>query len=198
VESFLSALSGGEGSHRALVQTWKIGAVAFTVFEAASSSAADYENAFQAAVDEGSKWQLALVQVPSDTQDAHGDLNPYLVTKAKFLARNVPVQEFRVETMRKPTNQRQWALGGIGLQVFAKLGGVPWLLKTNSKVHEHQADELDGLLDAQQRETADPFVRVEVLLVHRPTIYSVAPASSCSTATPRPPRPRSCAGSGPS
>src|SRR5690606_23898140 len=41
-----------------------------------------------------------------------------------------------VETMRKPTNQRQWALGGIGLQVFAKLGGVPWLLKTNTKVHE--------------------------------------------------------------
>jgi hypothetical protein len=100
VESFLSALSGGEGSHRALVQTWKIGAVAFTVFEAASSSATDYEKAFQAAVDEGSKWQLALVQVQSDTQDAHGDLNPYLVTKAKFLARNVPVQEFRVETMR--------------------------------------------------------------------------------------------------
>lgn len=136
VEAFLSALSNGEGSHRALIQTWKIGAVAFTIFEAASSSASDYEKAFQAAVDEGSKWQLALVQVPSDTQDAHGDQNPYLVTKAKFLARNIPVQEFRVETMRKPTNQRQWALGGIGLQVFAKIGGVPWLLKTNTKVHE--------------------------------------------------------------
>jgi hypothetical protein len=136
VEAFLSALRDGEGAHRALAETWKIGPVAFTIFEAASSSAADYERAFQAAVDEGSKWQLALVQVPSDTQDAHGDQNPYLVTKAKFLARNVPVQEFRVETMRKPTNQRQWALGGIGLQVFAKLGGVPWLLKTNTKVHE--------------------------------------------------------------
>lgn len=136
VEAFLSALRDGEGSHRDLTQTWRIGAVTFTIFEAASSSAADYEKAFQAAVDEGSKWQLALVQVPSDTQDAHGDQNPYLVTKAKFLARNVPVQEFRVETMKKPTNQRQWALGGIGLQVFAKLGGVPWLLKTNAKVHE--------------------------------------------------------------
>ena len=27
VEAFLSALSNGEGSHRALIQTWKIGAV---------------------------------------------------------------------------------------------------------------------------------------------------------------------------
>jgi Piwi domain len=136
VEAFLSALSDGEGSHRALTQTWKIGAISFAIFEAASSSASDYEKAFQATVDEGTKWQLALVQVPSDTQDAHGDQNPYLVTKAKFLARNVPVQEFRVETMKKPTNQRQWALGGIGLQVFAKLGGVPWLLRTTAKVHE--------------------------------------------------------------
>jgi hypothetical protein len=136
VEAFLTALSAGEGSHRPLMQTWKIGAVSFTIFEAASSSGSDYEKAFQAAIDEGTKWQLALVQVPSDTQDAHGDQNPYLVTKAKFLARNVPVQEFRVETMKKPTSQRQWALGGIGLQVFAKLGGVPWLLRTNSKVHE--------------------------------------------------------------
>jgi hypothetical protein len=48
----------------------------------------------------------------------------------------VPVQEFRVETIAKPTEQRQWALGGIGLQIFAKLGGVPWLLQTDSKVHE--------------------------------------------------------------
>lgn len=136
VESFLSALSDGEGSHRPLMQTWRIGAVSFAVFDAASSSASDYEKAFQAVIDEGTKWQLALVQVPSDTQDAHGDQNPYLVTKAKFLARNVPVQEFRVETMKKPTSQRQWALGGIGLQVFAKLGGVPWLLQTTTKVHE--------------------------------------------------------------
>ncbi|MCA9632954.1 MAG: hypothetical protein KC766_35120, partial [Myxococcales bacterium] len=133
---FLTALTQGEGSHRALQQTWKLGTFALEVFEAASSSASDYERAFQAAVDEGSSWQLALVQVPTDTQDAYGDRNPYLVTKAKFLARNVPVQEFRVETMRKPTNQRQWALGGIGLQVFAKLGGVPWLLRANSREHE--------------------------------------------------------------
>ena len=136
VEAFLTALSDGEGSHRPLMQTWKIGAISFAIFEAASSSASDYQKAFQAAVDEGTKWQLALVQVPSDTEDAHGDENPYLVTKAKFLGRSVPVQEFRVETMKKPTSQRQWALGGIGLQIFAKLGGVPWLLRTNTKVHE--------------------------------------------------------------
>ncbi|MBX3747808.1 MAG: hypothetical protein KF833_21075 [Verrucomicrobiae bacterium] len=136
VELFLKALSDGEGSHRPLVQTWKIGAISFTIFDAASSSASDYQKAFQTAIDAGTKWQLALVQVPSDTQDAPGDQNPYLVTKAKFLARNVPVQEFRVETMEKPTSQRQWALGGIGLQIFSKLGGVPWLLQTKTRVHE--------------------------------------------------------------
>lgn len=136
VDSFLKAFNDGAGSHRPLNQTWKIGTLTFTLFEAAGSSASDYEKACRDAIDEGTAWQLALVQVPSDTQDALGDQNPYLVTKAKFLARNVPVQEFRVETMKKPLNQLQWALGGIGLQVFAKLGGVPWLLQTNTKAHE--------------------------------------------------------------
>ncbi len=136
VDSFLKAFRDGAGSHRPLSQTWKIGSLTFTLFEADGSSASDYEKACRAAIDEGTVWQLALVQVPSDTQDVLGDQNPYLVTKAKFLARNVPVQEFRVETMKKPISQLQWALGGIGLQVFAKLGGVPWLLQTNTKVHE--------------------------------------------------------------
>jgi hypothetical protein len=125
VESFLKALTDGHNAHRALKQTWKIGDLTFTRFEAEGPTAADYEKACRAAIDEGSAWQLALVQVPSGTSELVGDQNPYLVTKAKFLGRNVPVQEFRVETMQKPKDQLQWALGGIGLQVFAKLGGVP-------------------------------------------------------------------------
>ena len=136
IETFLKALTDGHGAHRALKQTWKLGDLTFTQFDAEGPTAADYEKACRAAIDEGSAWQLALVQVPSGTSELVGDQNPYLVTKAKFLARNVPVQEFRVETMQKPKDQLQWALGGIGLQVFAKLGGVPWLLQTKSKEHE--------------------------------------------------------------
>ncbi len=136
VERFIKALTDGHGAHRALKQTWKLGELTFTRFDAEGPTAADYEKACRAAIDEGSAWQLALVQVPSGTSELVGDQNPYLVTKAKFLARNVPVQEFRVETMQKPKEQLQWALGGIGLQVFAKLGGVPWLLQTQSKEHE--------------------------------------------------------------
>lgn len=136
VGTFLKALTEGSGTHRALRQTWKIGDLVLTRFETEGPAATDYEKACRAAIDEGTAWQLALVQVPSGTADLVGDQNPYLVTKAKFLGRNVPVQEFRVETMQKPTAQLQWALGGIGLQVFAKLGGVPWLLQTDTKVHE--------------------------------------------------------------
>ncbi|MDX2087841.1 MAG: Piwi domain-containing protein [Kofleriaceae bacterium] len=136
VETFLKALTDGHAAHRALKQTWKIGDLTVTRFEAEGPTAADYEKACRAAIDEGSAWQLALVQVPSGTSELVGDQNPYLITKAKFLSRNVPVQEFRVETMQKPKDQLQWALGGIGLQVFAKLGGVPWLLQTTSKEHE--------------------------------------------------------------
>lgn len=136
VDAFLNAFANGAGSHRPLRQTWRLGDLTFTCFEATGGTANAYEKACRQAIDDGTAWQLALVQVPSDMSNALGDASPYLITKAKLLARGVPVQEFRVETMQKPLSQLQWALGGMGLQVFAKLGGVPWLLKTRTRVHE--------------------------------------------------------------
>ena len=76
-------------------------------------------------------WKIALVQIPASSHDVLGDENPYLVTKAKFLSRNIPVQEFTDESLTKPSHQRPYVLGGLSLQIFAKLGGLPWLLETS-------------------------------------------------------------------
>ena len=75
----------------------------FTLFGATGATSGAYEAACRAAIDSGTKWKLALVQVPSDTKGLQGDENPYLVTKAKFLSRGISVQEFRPETMNKGT-----------------------------------------------------------------------------------------------
>lgn len=129
VEKFLHGLREGRGAHRAIAGTYRMKGLDFTLFGASDATSPAYEAACRAAIDSGTKWKLALVQVPSDTKGLQGDENPYLVTKAKFLSRGIPVQEFRPETMNKGAEQLQWALGGIALQMFAKLGGVPWLLR---------------------------------------------------------------------
>lgn len=129
VEKFLRSLREGQGAHRAIAGTYRMRGLDFTLFGASVATSSAYEAACRDAIDSGTKWKLALVQVPSDTKGLHGDENPYLITKAKFLSRGIPVQEFRPETMNKGAEQLQWALGGIALQMFAKLGGVPWLLR---------------------------------------------------------------------
>jgi len=136
VEAFLHRLRDGIGAHRSLSSSWRIANLQWSVFGAASSSATAYEDACRSAFDSSSEWNLALVQVPDVSAEYSGDANPYLVTKAKFLARGIPVQEFREETMQKPIEQLQWALGGISLQIFAKLGGTPWLLRCEDPAHE--------------------------------------------------------------
>lgn len=131
VERFARELRDGMRKHRALKSSWGIADLSWRVFPAAAATADAYTQACRAAFDMANTWDIAFVQVPGDRHDAPlGDDNPYLVTKAKFLSRNIPVQEFTNDTMHKPEDQRQWALRGIGLQICAKMGGLPWLLQT--------------------------------------------------------------------
>lgn len=104
-------------------------------FPATDGSAQAYRKASNAAIEaaaaENAPWDLAFVQVRESTKDLLGDANPYLVTKATFLNQQIPTQEFRLETMRQPDAQLPWSLGNMALATYAKLGGTPWLLKSD-------------------------------------------------------------------
>ena len=106
-----------------------------TFFTARDGSPAAYRRAVQqaieASVDAGAPWDLAMVQVRESTRFLRGDNNPYLVTKAGFLGHQVPVQAFRIETLRQPTESLAYSLRNMALGVYAKLGGTPWLLKSS-------------------------------------------------------------------
>jgi hypothetical protein len=83
------------------------------------------------------KWDLALVQIDERFHDLYGETNPYLITKAAFLAQQIPVQEFEMETVALPDTQLGFVLNNMALATYAKLGGVPWLIKANPTIaHE--------------------------------------------------------------
>ena len=87
--------------------------------------------------DQNKSWNLAIVQTNEAMESLEGDANPYLVSKAFFLSRGIPVQHVHFETIEQPVQQRVWSLNNVGLACYAKLGGVPWLLPTDQKVaHE--------------------------------------------------------------
>ena len=96
------------------------------------------QRALHAARDSGQKWDLAFVQVEDCTHQLRGDDNPYLVTKAFFLTQQIPIQQFRFETAQtQEQGQLAYTLSNMGLATYAKLGGIPWVLRADpTTTHE--------------------------------------------------------------
>jgi hypothetical protein len=111
-------------------------------FTARNGTAAAYheasQRALQAARDSGQKWDLAFVQVEDRTHQLRGDDNPYLITKAFFLTQQIPIQQFRFETAQtQDQGQLAYTLSNMGLATYAKLGGIPWVLRADpTTTHE--------------------------------------------------------------
>jgi hypothetical protein len=104
-------------------------------------SADSYHRAAQSALafasEKDFKWDLALVQSYERTHDLPGPQNPYLVTKAAFLAHSIPTQQFEIETAQYSDYQLRYSLSNMALATYAKLNGVPWLLKASPTIaHE--------------------------------------------------------------
>lgn len=63
--------------------------------------------------------------------------NPYYRAKAYLLSSGVPVQFVKNDNTRKLDKEVQWICESIALQMYAKLGGIPWVLPANQSVdHE--------------------------------------------------------------
>ncbi len=85
----------------------------------------------------GTKCDLALVQIEESFHGLAPNQNPYFITKQSFLAHQIPVQEFEIETAQKPDKDLQFSLNNMALASYAKLNGIPWLLKANPTIaHE--------------------------------------------------------------
>lgn len=108
------------------------------IFTTPTPSAASYAVACRHAVglatDRGARWDLALVQIDAQFRDLDGEDSPYLVTKALLLKLGIPVQEVTLETMTLPPVELAYSMNNISLASYAKLGGVPWLLKSQPTV----------------------------------------------------------------
>ena len=137
VEAFVRRLLEGEPSAKyggsvGMLKRYKLDPPYIRFFPAVSSSPDDYRAACGAALEHmasfGKRWDLALVQIEGRFHELRGDANPYLVTKAFLLAKEVPVQQFKIETIQKPPATLGPTLNNVGLASYAKIGGTPWLL----------------------------------------------------------------------
>lgn len=101
--------------------------IIFNFRYAKSHDIRDYEDAIYSGSFENI--DLALIVVLDKFKTLTGEDSPYLFTKAKFLNREIPTQEVRLETMLVKQSALDYTLNNISLNIFAKLGGIPWVVE---------------------------------------------------------------------
>ncbi|MGN8118686.1 argonaute/piwi family protein [Labrys sp. 22185] len=126
---------------KGLIRRYALQAPKVQTYVSQSSSVEDYvaacRDAVEAATDGGFEWNLAIVQIDKDFRDLHEAYNPYFAVKAAFLKQRVPVQEITLETIRFIDQQLVFAMNNMSVATYSKIGGIPWLLKSQPTVaHE--------------------------------------------------------------
>jgi hypothetical protein len=164
VEQFLQKFFNGQPHPKknpgpfdnGLIGKYRLEAVSPKFFSVDQPTAEAYRRAAQQAVSED-RWDLALVQIEARFRDFDDTANPYLVTKHVFLTHQTPTQEFTLETANLWDGQLAYALNNMGLAAYSKLGGTPWLLRSDRSIaHElvmgiGSAEVGDGRFGDRQR-----------------------------------------------
>lgn len=161
VRKFLKGISGHKYFAAGLEGKFHVGTSRVEVFTFAEDSVAGYklaiESAMQKKTQDGGKWDLALVQVRQSFKELPVEQNPYFVGKSTFLIHQVPVQDFTLELLTQSDASLGYSLNNMALAAYAKMGGVPWLLKSSPTLsHElvigiGSANLSTGRLSSSQR-----------------------------------------------
>ena len=130
---FLSNLKDGLPQSRyyqkGLQKKYDLYNITFDVKEIQTNTLTEYLNVIHEYDD--LKPHLAIIEIPESFKLQIDQNNPYYQIKAKFLSLEIPVQ---FVTTRIVNNHSEYILNSIALQIYAKLGGTPWVLPTQRSV----------------------------------------------------------------
>lgn len=130
---FLSNLKEGLPQSRyfqkGLQRKYDLHNVAFDVKEVQNNTLNEYLKVIRDY--DGNKPHLAIIEIPESFKQQRDQDNPYYQIKAKLLSLEIPIQ---FVTTRIVNNHNEYILNNIALQIYAKLGGIPWVLPTQRSV----------------------------------------------------------------
>lgn len=130
---FLSNLKDGMPQSRyfqkGLQKKYDLQDVIINIRETQAYSTEEYINTISS-YDEN-KPHLAIIEIPANFKRQTDNTNPYYRIKAKLLSLEIPVQFVTSEIVG---NHNEYILNSIALQIYAKLGGTPWVLPSQRSV----------------------------------------------------------------
>jgi hypothetical protein len=84
----------------------------------------------------GTKPTVVFLITHRDDRNARPGENPYLAAKAVLANADVASQAVTVEVVRQPDTAFQWSIQSIALQVYAKIGNIPYVLHDDERAAE--------------------------------------------------------------
>lgn len=141
VTKFLKGISGHKYFNGGLEGKFSLGTSNVEIFTFQNDDVESYKTAIKLAIEkksqDGGKWDLAIVQVRQAFKNLNVQENPYYIGKSLFFLHQVPVQDFTIELLSQNDNSLGYSLNNMALASYAKMGGVPWLLKSSPTIsHE--------------------------------------------------------------
>lgn len=103
--------------------------VVFNIKEIRDFTVGEYLNAIRS--EDESKPHLAIIEIPAAFKRYDDRNNPYFAIKAKLLSLEIPVQYVTTEIIK---NHNEYILNSLALQMYAKMGGIPWVLPSQRSV----------------------------------------------------------------
>lgn len=135
VRKLLKGIANSNYFKSGLEGKFALGTSRVEVFTTATDSVEAYRSAIETAIrkkaDDGGRWDLALVQVRQSFKKLKVKENPYYLGKSLFFLHQVPVQDFTIELLAQSDYSLGYSLNNMALACYAKMGGVPWLLKSS-------------------------------------------------------------------
>lgn len=141
VQKFLHGLKGHKVYDKGFEDRFCVGCCKVKTYTFANDTPESYKKAIDQAiadkVEEGAKWDLALVQLYGNFKNLKSHNNPYFIAKSKLIAQEIPVQGFLIDLLNALDYNLGYSLNNLALATYAKMGGSPWLLRSSETVaHE--------------------------------------------------------------
>ena len=156
VRKLLKGISGSKYFRNGLEGKFSLGTSRVEVFTTSTDDVNGYKTAIETAIrkksENGSRWDLALVQVRQSFKKLDVRDNPYYWGKSLFFLHQVPVQDFTIELLAQSDYSLGYSLNNMALACYAKMGGVPWLLKSSPTLSHELVVGIGSANVGQERE----------------------------------------------
>lgn len=138
--SFVAKLQHGLGNSKyfkkGMVAKYSLHGIDFVIDDIEDYSVEAYRAAIERVLraNSGNRFDLAIVETCEGFKNLKPSDNPYYQAKAQLLSHQIPVQFALKEKIRRADSSLDSILNSVALQIYAKMGGTPWVIPANQNI----------------------------------------------------------------